>query len=502
VIATAEAQARPKVVVATGAVVFAGMSLLGLALSMRTLNLWDESWFVQVVLRMRDGDVLYRDISYGAGPLPVYLTEALTYPFGIDVFVEKLVVVFAFAGTATLAWTISQRIGLSTPGRLLVLAALLYLAPPAQEPPYAPLATTFTVYALLASLVYGTSGSVRQRALWAVAGGAGCGLAFACKQNVGVYSLGALLLVVVAERRFRDVLWSAGAAAATAGLALLPVVVSGGFARYVDYGFTGKGEYVQHGFGFQTGLDDIWQTLRDVHSPASAEAVYWSWRFFFPFIAVAALLALAARGRWRHVDALPLAAFAVVSLVTLYPRFDTGHVAYANPLLLLLVAFVLAVWKVRRSAWIAFGLWLSLSAVIAVSLPLRLLRSPQAILSDLPHLRGSFVEASDLARWHRDADRLAALPQVAGAVLLVLTPDAGFRYLSSGLENPTAFDFPFVTTFGRNGEQRVIDALASGSIKRVCLANEWYGLGPPALIAYVHRTMTPGADLGFCRIYS
>lgn len=480
------------------------MAALGLALCMRTLNPWDESWWVQVVLRMREGDVLYRDIAYGAGPLPAYLTAGLTYLVGIDVLAEKLIVSLTFAATATLAWTVTRRIGLGAGPRVLVLAGLLFLAPPAQEPPYAPLATTFALCALVAALVYRTSESGRQRTLWLVAGGGACGLAFVCKQNVGAYALAALLIVILVERGVRDLLWASAAAVATTGFVLLPVVASGGLADYLDYGFTGKGEYVQHGFAFRTGLDNTWQTIRDVHSPASAETAYWNGRFFFPVVAAAALLLLLTnRPRWRQPEALPIAVFAVVALITLYPRFDTGHVAYAAPLLVLLVAFVLQGWSGRlpRAASIMAALWFGLAVAIAVSLPLRLTLSPEANLSDLPHLGGTFVQASDLARWHRDARQLVAAARGRETGLLVFTPDAGFRYLSSALENPTAFDFPFVTTFGRNGEQRVIDALASRRIKRVCLANEWYGLGPPAVIAYVHRAMRPGADLGFCRVY-
>ena len=84
------ARARATVDVVSVPAVFAAMALVGLALSMRLLNTWDESWFVEVVLRMRHGDVLYRDISYGAGPFPAYLTDGLTYVVGIDVLAEKL----------------------------------------------------------------------------------------------------------------------------------------------------------------------------------------------------------------------------------------------------------------------------------------------------------------------------------------------------------------------------------------------------------------------------
>ena len=83
-----DARGRVKTLTTMG--VFAAMFALGLGFSLRLLNPWDESWFVQVVARMRAGDVLYRDISYGAGPLPAYASEAVTYLTGIDVLAVKL----------------------------------------------------------------------------------------------------------------------------------------------------------------------------------------------------------------------------------------------------------------------------------------------------------------------------------------------------------------------------------------------------------------------------
>ena len=72
---------------------FATTFALGLGFSLRLLNPADESWFVQVIARMRAGDVLYRDIAFGAGPLPAYATAGLTYLTGVDVLAVKLVVV-------------------------------------------------------------------------------------------------------------------------------------------------------------------------------------------------------------------------------------------------------------------------------------------------------------------------------------------------------------------------------------------------------------------------
>src|SRR5207245_9869687 len=113
---------------------------------------WDDRWFLQVVARRRAGDVLYPDDAYGAGPPPADASEAVTYLTGIDVLAVKLVVVLAFAATAVLAWLVAKELEISARGRLLLLGGLAYFAPPLQQPPYAPLATTFLLAALLAAL--------------------------------------------------------------------------------------------------------------------------------------------------------------------------------------------------------------------------------------------------------------------------------------------------------------------------------------------------------------
>jgi hypothetical protein len=484
--------------------VFAAMFVLGLAFSLRLLNPW-ESWFLQVVARMRAGDVLYRDISYGAGPLPAYLTEGVTYVVGVDIAAVKLVVVVAFAATATMAWLIAEQLEIGLGGRLLVLGGLAYFAPPLQQPPYAPLATTFLLAALLAALVSRHAETARERAIAGLGGGGACALAFGSKQNVGLYALAAFVFVCAIERHLRTALWAAGSFVAVACCLLVPVWLTGGFAGYVDYGFTGKEAYIHAPNVFVAALRGVVQAVGDIRSLAGADAAFWAVGFFLPALAVGGLVALVYAG-WsrRRPDALPIVAFAAAGSATLYPRLDPTHVAFAAPALVLLLAYALHIWRsrVHRFVWMAIAAWVGIAFLLIATLPLRLARSPDANLSPLPHLRGAFVQRDDVSLWRREAARLVSAAQGDSDGLFLLVPDAGFRYLMTGLKNPTAFDFPFVTTFGRDGEQRVVDALASGRILRVCLADDWSGLEPKVLVRYVRGVMRRGAQLGPCTMYA
>ncbi|HWJ33342.1 MAG TPA: hypothetical protein VNR59_13490 [Gaiellaceae bacterium] len=477
------APARVRALAWTPAYVFAATFALGLAFSVKLLDPW-EGWFLQVVSRVRAGEVLYRDVAYGAGPLPAYLAEGTTYLTSVDIIAVKLVVVAAFAGSATLAWLVAGELGIGLRGRLVVLAALAYVAPPLQQPPYAPLATTFLLGALLAALRPGRTA--------ALAGGASCALAFCSKQNVGVYALAALVLSAVVLRRALAAGWAAGTFAVVTGALLLPVAVTGGLSRYVDYGFTGKGAYLHAPDPFASTLSGVVHTVTHVSSLAELDAAYWALGFFLPALAAVSLLLL----RPTRETAV-VVAFAAAGAATLYPRFDTAHVAYAAPPLVLLVAHS-ARTKVPRALVVVASLWVGIAVVLTASLPMRLARSPNAVLSDLPHMRGTFVDRGRQDLWRRENAAVLAL----GRPLLLLVPDAGFRYLMTGLRNPTAFDFPFVTTFGKTGQERVVRALASREITRVCVAGEWFGLEPTRIVNYVRTTMRPTRRLGFCRLYT
>jgi hypothetical protein len=486
----------------TTAGVFAFMFALGLGFSVRLLNPWDESWFVQVLARMRAGDVLYRDISYGAGPLPAYASEAMTYLTGVDVLAVKLIVVLVFAATALLSWLIAEELEFGVVGRMLLVGALVYFAPPLQQPPYAPLATTFLLATLLAVLRARAGTTRKALVLASFSGGAAAALAFASKQDVGVYALLALVITFALERRLRSCLLALSSFGLVVGSMVGLLWLSGGLARYVDYGFTGKGAYVHARVPFGVGMEGVVQAVRDVHSAASAEAAYWALGFFLPCLALAGVAALLLGARRRVPRILPVVAFGAAGAATLFPRFDVLHVAYTAPVFLIVVAYAIHVWRARVPSFllVAAVAWIGLAVLLTATLPLRLARSPSTNLSTLPHLRGTFIQEDDLTGWERDATRLRVAARGHLEVLL-LVPDAGFRYLTTGLRNPTPFDFPFVTTFGRNGQQRVVHSLASGEIGQVCLGRNWFGLEPTKLVRYVRTKMRVRSQLGFCTLY-
>src|SRR5579864_7174210 len=74
----------------------------------------DESWFLQVVGRLRAGAVLYRDVSYGATPLAVYLTTAISHLVGVEILAVKIITNAAFALVVLLIERLIRRAGVSS----------------------------------------------------------------------------------------------------------------------------------------------------------------------------------------------------------------------------------------------------------------------------------------------------------------------------------------------------------------------------------------------------
>jgi len=490
---------------------FAALFVLGLAYSTGAFDRFDEAWFLQVVARVRGGDALYRDVWYGSGPLPVYLTEAVTWLVGVEIIAVKLVVVAAFAASALLAWLIARRLGIGAVAALAVVAAIAYFSPAIPLSAYGPLSEPFVLATLLAALAW----VERPSTLAAVAGGAAAGFAFSSKQNVGAYVLAALLVVFAVQQR-RQLRGAAQPfALALAGflgaafLALLPTLATGGLGTYIRRGFTGKTTYVHYSsLTYSNALHSYFRSLGQIHTEAAGEAAYWATGILLPLLAAAAFLAIVPA--WRRLDrrAVPVLTFALVGFASLYPLGDAPHVVNAAGPLVIVCAYALHVWLPRvprvaaRAVVAALAVWLGVAVLLSLARPLRLARSGAAELSTLPHIHGTFVETSKQDEFRSEARMLAASAQRLDGPLFLLMPDAGFRYLTSGLRNPTPYDYPIVTTFGPHGQDEVFDDLVSGRIRNVCYGWWTAGLVPTKLVTYVRTRMKPGRDLGPCTLYS
>ena len=476
------------------------------------INTRDESWFLQVVTRVADGDVLYRDVFFGATPLSVWLTWPLVVLFGPQLAWVKLMVLAAFAVTLVLTTWIVRRLGAGTSAALLVAAAVLVFATPHRSSFYPPLATSCLVACLAAVLVWVDGGP---RARLGIAGaGAAAGLAFAAKQNVGLLVLAAVFVAVLLAgvgRRIASWTLAGVGFLVCALLPLIPVAATGGFSAFLDYGFTNKGTYTDLGgisypTGFREEAVDVRGFLRagevlDATVPAYHAVLY----LLVPAILVLLLVAWARQaGVERHrVEVVGL--FAAASAAAIFPRADVAHVIVVAPVLLIagwysahLLIRDLAPERARLAA-IGAGIVLLPGVLVLAAWPaIQVERGFRP--SNLPLARGVLVDPGREEHMEKTAATLTRVG--ANGPLFLATSKAGFYYLLSGVPNPTPFDYPLATAFGRTGQEELVARIRRGEIAAVCLGFSRGGdLTPRPVVDAVRTTMKPGLPMPLCRVY-
>lgn len=485
---------------AAWAVLFAGLALAGFFQTLvQGIVHPDEGWFLQVVRRVAEGEVLYRDVYYSPTPLAVYLAAAFTAAFGREVVVLRILDSLIFAATAVVVCGTVRRLGGGRGLVLLTALAMLYFAPAGRTGPgsiYTVLASLFLSVTLALYLEWhrmGVSGTPARR-LWLLllAAGAAASLAFAAKQNIGLLALAALLAAVVlagpagslAERFLARPAAALVGFALVAALVLLPTVLAGAWPRFVEYGFLSQGQYVK-----QAPLP-YWVAARQ--SPP----VY--------LLGPATFLALAVlfvRGPDRRTTAAA-AFFCVAGFLSFFPRADIVHVPAAAPTLL--VGLGLAAVRVRatlgprqQTAWTRLGA--ACAAVLAAVLiwiygvlyaGLAAAGHPGTALPPCRHLwlappyRDDLEATTGLLDKHLPTDEPVYL----------LGPNASLYYLTTGRRNPTPYDWGLSTCFGLDGENAVKAALARGEFRWVAVeAFPWdsaaYRQLRPDLIDHVVATL-------------
>ena len=469
------------------------------------IGLSDEAWFVRVGQRMVEGDTLYRDVSYGATPLAAWVTQAAFALFGIDVLVLKVLVALCFAASSVVCLRAAEHLGASRTALLLLALSLALFFTPTLQSLYSPLAEALFLLTFALLLSRPELSDAR-----AVAVGIAAGLCFATKQNFGLLALAATLGSRYPRRHAagerRAVALVVAAFALTVAIALMPLLWQHATTEFLDYAFLNKGSYARVGaIAYSHGLAELVKLLTRCAEWQDVRAAALLFPFVLPLLtAIAFPLRVIHDYRKQAIAPSPaLVAFVVAGFLGAYPRFDLVHVSYAAPWLLLALAHAF-----RGLSRTKVGLPARSGALLALSLILgdqliggaRRLTSAEYGFSRLPHLRGALLEWQHEAELARASHELAAAG--TGAKLFLLSSNAGFYYLTSGLPNHTPFDYPFVTTFGRRGESRVLASLRDGRLTAVCLDPKIEpALAPPLLLDFVERRMSPDRDLGVCTLY-
>ncbi len=470
----------------------------------------DEAWFLQVVRRLMAGEAPYRDFFLGVTPFSLYLTVPLATLFGTEVLVLRVLQAGIKALTSLLIVRCATMLGLSRLSALLAGLVYLIIAPPMADSLYSPTANLFLMATLALSLRGHHSGQLKA---WAMAG-LTSGLAFASKQNIGLYAVVAAVLaawISLGRRNLPCVLLTLLPGFLLGSLVpLLPVVFQGGLLKFIEYGFL-KEAYLRYAqLSYQEALVEGIRVL--LAAPGGAEQRLWyaSYTFIYltiPMTIISLALVMALNAAMRRELAV-LALFSGAALLGLYPRAGISHAVIFVPYAVLgltIAASSLAnaprMGRVLQVSRRLAGAALLVFMVVFLSLPPLRLASGQWLWSDLPHF-----STIPLPRSRIEAARAVVgylTPQLRQGQVFVAGEWASLYYLVSDGHNPTPFDFPLATAMGINGQELVIEAIAHGSISQVAVCDrpESSPLAPRRVLVYVYTSLVLLSRAGPCELY-
>jgi hypothetical protein len=335
--------------------------------------------------------------------------------------------------------------------------------------------------------------------------GISAGLCFSSKYNIGIYLLTALILSLFLEKHryaipikklFINTSILLVSFVVPIILTLLPVMLSGGFSKFLEYGFFAKGNYLELGkISYFDGLLKTGNFLtQSIFHFKKLQTPFLHTVFFLPFLLVPLLiwLLIRSKGNIKHATYIMIL-FYIASFLVIVPRADIHHLQFAIPVSF--IAFLFALHQLKKYSYKLFRFlfigticWIILGFTYIAEVKIRNMVSEKYHYSTIPHFLGIPV--------HRDhhknyKDTISKISSVAkDKKVFFLTPQAGFFYLTTGLKNLTPFDFPLATAFGLHGQSKVISAIESGKINLVFMEKKSGGISCPITLEnYVETRM-------------
>ena len=493
---------------------------LSCAMALTTgFNVDDESWFLRVLQRVNEGEVLYREVYYPLLPLAVYLAAAVTAAFGPTFLVLQALFFAAFLATVGICDSVARKLALRPPARgLLLLALCMWSSPTALSHVgglYQPLATLFLLLCLRMVLAWSDHESTGRGNIHLAVAAIAAGASFATKDQVGAVALAALLIsvtIVAVHREFPMVrVLRTGAVAvatfiATVLLTLVPVHMLGGLEHLVEYFIVEREAYIRTSYvPYHVGIGLFLQLAgRAVTIADLFEVVRYSLFLIQPTALLLLIIILVQAHGEDQIRAAILLAFSVGAFLGVFPRSDLPHLVFLSAMVLVGMVYagdrLFCSPMVRRLLSGVFVAWMGVGLGSAVWESARRVLSEDYALLRLPHFEFVMLRRSEIAQLQRNREALVAAANRAPVFLL--TSDAGFYYLVSGIRNPTRIDYPLVASMGRDGEERLIAAIRSRHVPLVCVRPYPDPLLRPArLEKYVQTEMHFVSHLGFCDLY-
>jgi hypothetical protein len=480
-------------------------------------DLADDSWFLQLANRLVSGDALYRQVYLHVTPLSVYLLALPTAVFGPEMLALRIEVALVFGAVVVVTCRINEQLGATRRYSPLLVIALFAFASPARMALisfYSHVTNCFLIAAFSTWLSFRASGNKRYLYVTGVLLGA----CFAAKQNTGGFGVAALIVAEIARglvdkeglaSAIRNLSRAAAAFLVVVVIGLLPIVLTGSLADFIDQDFTGQDTYFKYG--------GLWflkpiYSLREVAAhPLSLDALRFingALPFLLPFALVPLfLMVFAHEDARRRALLVAIVAFSAAAFAIVYPRSDPHHMIFAMPMLIIALAYS---WRrlaplyppkatklVRITGFTVSGGILALMTTSAI----QRIQPSVGVMSQIPHFRGLILPRYLHVPLSGNVSRLGEFPRDGKTFLL--GAHASMYYIAGAMKNPTRYDYPTIVSLRPSGIKEVEEMISDGRIQRVCFtAGDDPILELVELKRWIRKNMIRLPSPDFCEHYT
>ncbi|MBI4893817.1 MAG: hypothetical protein HY821_24590 [Acidobacteria bacterium] len=428
---------------------------------------------MHVLNRLLQGDVLYRDVYFGATPLSVLVSFPFAAALGPQLVVIRFLAATLFFCTGCLGLALLRGIGIAQPAAkwAFVLAMCGYGHPSAVLPLYNPLCYLLLLIVLAAALRVVRYPSARASLI----AGVGAGLCFAAKQNLGGYVLVALLATLAClPERARNGSWALAGFAASAAASMLPFALRAGAAALWENMAGNKAGYLQLvRVNYWEGLRGWFEFAAVAGSRSLAEASNLYWRALFLLPALSAILLLYSWLARKHErrELIAISAFFVAACLGLFPLGDEAHTLLVTPIALIVtLKYCPRPSRQYLRSWgtVALLLWLGLGPLYWLAASWQRYANGRATFCQIAGLRGALIDSGQIGEIERTTEMLVRAAPADGKVLII-SPYAGLYYATTGLRNPTPYDYPLANVFTARAKARLQQTISLGGIRTVAV---------------------------------
>lgn len=444
----------------------------------------DEIINFQSVIKMVNGNLIYRDFNVIVTPLFFIIGKGLLYLFGSNIFLFRIYNVFIFAFLFISIYLLLKKLKISKSLSIFtILVFLLFLSP------YIKVGANYNILAIALYIfgiyIYKKENTIKNIFLQSLA----MFLIFFTKQNIGIYYVIAIILsnLFLDTKNLKE---NIKLTIKEISIFLIFVLISsiimfaeGNFFDFINYAFLGMSEFTQGNFAIAEDSEVL-------------ILIY----FLSSILIYALYLFLIKKHIIYDANEKNIFIFSIFLNITAFPIINMYHSSFA--IILNLVMLVIIINKeihIKEKIWIVANIFLFIAInIYGLSGALKLTNS-ELIVDKNSKYYGGFIN-QDLKNEISNITNYILEENDNGNRVIVFSEKAALYMVELNLNNGE-FDLPFVGNLGKDGENKLIEKIKNLENTKILLDREIYWQIPLKVREFIITNLKNIGDIGGFKIY-